>query len=135
MKSQNHKTLFLVNLSENLCFLGPLTSILTFLQLSQKYARLYRPFRSFCFLWIFCRSNFYNSFFFQFSIVEMVNISAIYKLIILTFSVNLPVIFIYKFWRKESLIQPPGEPRELNLLNFNNECWSWYGLDISLFIN
>ena len=31
-------------------FLGPVTSILTFLQFSQKCARLYRPFRSFCFL-------------------------------------------------------------------------------------
>ena len=68
-------------------------------------------------LWTFCSSNFYNSFF---SIVEKLNISAIYKSIILIFSVNLPVIFIYKFCRKENLIQPPGEPLELNLLNFNN---------------
>ena len=28
-------------------FLGPVTSILTFLQFSQKFARLYRPFQSF----------------------------------------------------------------------------------------
>ena len=52
-----------------------------------------------------------------FSIVEKLNISFIYKSIILIFLVNLPVIF----FRKENLIQPPGEPRQLNLLNFNNE--------------
>ena len=40
---------------------------------------------------------FYNSFI---SIVEELNISAIYKSIILFFSVNLPLVFIYKFCQK-----------------------------------
>ena len=35
------------------------------------------------------------------------------------FAVNLPVIFIPLCCRKQNLIQPPGEPRELNLFNFN----------------
>ena len=54
-------------------FLGPVTSILIFLQFSQICARLDRPFQSFCLLWKFCNSNFYNSFFS--SIVEKLNIS------------------------------------------------------------
>ena len=37
----------------NFTFLGPVTSILIFLQFSQKCARLYRPFRSFRLLWKF----------------------------------------------------------------------------------
>ena len=83
----------------NFTFLGPVTSILIFLQFSQKCARLYRPFRSFRLYENFCNSNFYNSFFS--SIVEKLNISTIYKSIVLIFSVNLPVISIYKFCRKE----------------------------------
>ena len=31
---------------------------------------------------------------------------------------NLPVIFIYKFCKKANLIQPPGEPREQQLGEF-----------------
>ena len=50
---RNGKTYFLVNLSEKFTFLGPVTSILTFLQFSQKCNRVYRPFRSVCLLWKF----------------------------------------------------------------------------------
>ena len=104
------------------CFGSCGTSTLTFLQFSQKCAWVYWPFWSFCLLW--------NSFF---SIIEKLYISAFYKWIILFFSVNLPEIFIYKFCRKENLIQPPGEHQKFNLLNFNNESQN---LDsISLFIN
>ena len=57
-------------------------------------------------------SFFYNSCFF----FKKLNISAIYKAIILIFfSVNLPIIFIYKFFLKKILIQPPGEPRKQHL--------------------
>ena len=45
------------------------------------------------------------------------NISAIYKSIIIIFSVNFPLVFIYKF-RKDffiNQIQPLGEPREHRL--------------------
>ena len=45
------------------------------------------PSSHFVFLDIWCCSNFYSSFF---SIVEKLNIPAIYKSIILIFSVNLP---------------------------------------------
>ena len=34
---------------------------------------------------------------------------------ILIFSVNLPLVYIYKFRKKETKIQPPGEPREHRL--------------------
>ena len=47
-----------------------------------------------------------------FSIAEKFNIPAIYKSIILIFLVNLPLVFIYKFYNKDIQIQPPGEPRE-----------------------
>ena len=55
---------------------------------------------------IFCSSNFYNPFF---------CISDIYKSIIIIFSVNLPLVFIYKFCKKEIQLQPRGEPRENSL--------------------
>ena len=46
-------------------------------------------------------------------IVEKLNISTIYESIILIFfSVNLPLVFIYKFYLKEIKIYSPGEPRE-----------------------
>ena len=48
---------------------------------------------------------------FFFSMVEW-NTSAIYKSIILNFSVYLPLVFIYKFYEKEIQIQQPGTPRE-----------------------
>ena len=53
------------------------------------------------------------------SIIAMtaLNISAIYKSIIIIFSVNFPLVFIYKF-RKDffkNQIQPLGEPREHRL--------------------
>ena len=49
-----------------------------------------------------CSSNFYNSFFCAFiPKVEKLNISAIYKSIIIIFSVYLPLVYIYKFiWKK-----------------------------------
>jgi len=58
-------------------------------------------------------SIFYNPFF---SIVEKLNISAIYKSIILI--VKLFVVFIYKFCQKENLIKPPVELREQHLDEF-----------------
>ena len=47
-------------------------------------------------------------FFFFYPKVEKLNISANYKAIILIYSVNLPMIFIYKFCKKEIQIKPPG---------------------------
>ena len=49
-------------------------------------------------------------FFFFFPKLQKLNISAIYKTVILIFSVNLPMVFNYKFYK--IVIQPPGEPRE-----------------------
>ena len=43
--------------------------------------------------------------------VENLHTSANYKSIILIFEVNLPLVFIYKFYQEEIQIQPPGEPR------------------------
>ena len=60
-----------------------------------KRTRLYRPFRSFYLLWIFFVAQ---TFFF---IVEKFNISAIYQPIILIFSLNLPLVFIYEFYQKK----------------------------------
>ena len=39
----------------------------------------------------------------MFLIVEKLNISAIYRSILLNFSVHLPLVFIYKFCEKENL--------------------------------
>ena len=83
------------------------------------------PSGHFVFYEIFCSSKFYYSFFFNCWKVKYLRHS---KIIILIFSVNLPVIFSYKFCRKLNKIQPPGVPWELNLLNFNNERRNWYGL-------
>ena len=80
-------------------FFGSCYFNLTFLQFSQNAPDYIDPFGHFVFYEHFCSSNFYNSFFS--SIVENLNISAIYKSIILICSVNLPVISIYKFCRKE----------------------------------
>ena len=67
IKSQNRKTLFFVNSTENLkkcAFLGPVNSISTFFfRFSEKYAILIDPSGHFVFYEIFCGSNFYNSFF------------------------------------------------------------------------
>ena len=52
---------------------------------------------------------------FFFSKFKKINISLIYKAIIVIFSVSLPMVNIYKFCKKEILIQPPGEPREQHL--------------------
>ena len=87
MKLLNGKTSFLLNYSKtfkNCAFLDPVTSIWNFLQFSQKCARVYRPFLSTCY-W----SNFNNSFFWKF---EKLNSSAIYKSIVIFFSVNLPLV-------------------------------------------
>ena len=46
------------------------------------------------------------------SIFEKLNIFANYKPIILIFVMNLPLVFIYKFYKKETQIKPPGESRE-----------------------
>ena len=40
---------------------------------------------------------------------------SIYKSIIIIFLVNLPLVYIYKFRKKEIQLQPPGEPREHRL--------------------
>ena len=50
-----------------------------------------------------------------FSIVVKLNIFVITKATILIFLVNLNKVNIYKFPKKENLIQPPGEPREQHL--------------------
>ena len=44
--------------------------------------------------------------------VEKLHISVIYESIILIFLVNLPLIFIYKLFKKVVQIKPPGEPQE-----------------------
>ena len=53
--------------------------------------------------------------------VEKLNISATYKSIIQFFSGNLPLVFIYKFYKKEIQIQPPREPREQHLGEIRQE--------------
>ena len=99
--------------SKKFTFLGPVTSI-NFLQFSQKCAKYIDPSSHFVFYDIFCSSNFKNSFFS--SIVVKLNISIISKATILIFLANLPMVNIYKFHKKEILIQPPGEPKEQHLL-------------------
>ena len=48
--------------------------------------------------------------------VEKLNASStVYKLIIIFFSVNLSLVFIFNFYNKETQIQPSGEPREQHL--------------------
>ena len=49
-KFQPHLWYVYLKMLKNCGFLSPVTSILTFLQFSQKCARLYRPFWSFCLL-------------------------------------------------------------------------------------
>ena len=76
----------------------------------QKCTRKYRPFLLFyVFYEFFCSSNFYKPFFRK---VGKLNISVIYKSIIIFFLVNLPLVFIYKFCKKEIQLQPPEEPQE-----------------------
>ena len=55
------------------------------------------------------------SFFPLFPMLKKLNISLIYKAIVVIFSVDLTMINLYKFCKKEILIQPPGEPREQHL--------------------
>ena len=97
IKSQDRKRSFLVNLTEH--FLGPVTPILTFFKFSQKCAGLYRPFRSFCLSWNFFGLKLLWLVFA--SIGVKLNIFAIYKSIILIFSVNLPLVFINKSYQKD----------------------------------
>ena len=47
--------------------------------------------------------------------IERLNISAIYKSIIIICAVNISLLFIYKFRKKEIQLQPPREPREHRL--------------------
>ena len=47
--------------------------------------------------------------------VEKLNISSLYFSIIIIFSMNLHLVFIYKFRKKDIQLQPPGEPREHRL--------------------
>ena len=80
IKSQEQKnTLFLVNFPKNCAFLGPVNSIWTLMQFSQKCG---------------------NFVIYEFSTAEKLNISDIVKWIILIFSVNL-FTFIYKFSKKK----------------------------------
>ena len=72
--------------------------------------------------WIYCNflknMNFFveqTSIFRCFLKVEKLNISTIYKSIIIIFSVNLPLVIIYKFWKKEIQLQPPWEPQEYRI--------------------
>ena len=60
-----------------------------------------------------CSSNFYKSLFS--SIFVKLDISIISEAIILIVLVNLPMVNIYKFYKKETLVQPPWEPREQHL--------------------
>ena len=83
-------------------FLGPVASILTFLQFSQKCAWLAKstlPVIS-SFMKFFVAQTSRTRFFFN---CWKVNIFPIYKSIILIFSLNLLVISFYKFCRKEIL--------------------------------
>ena len=47
--------------------------------------------------------------------LKKLNISLIYRAIIVIFSVSRPMVNTCKFCKKEILIQPPGEPREQHL--------------------
>ena len=47
--------------------------------------------------------------------VEKLNISAIHNSIILILFTNIPLVFIYKFYKTENQIQPPGNPWEQHL--------------------
>ena len=71
----------------------------------------------FCLLWHFflAQTSITRFFTSSFPKFEKLNISATYKSIIIIFSVNLPLVFIYKFRKKEIQLQPPGEPREHRL--------------------
>ena len=101
------KQVLYLKFSKNLCFFGSCDFNFTFFAIFSKV----RPFRSFVFYEIFVTST--TRFFFNCWVKYLRH----YALIIIIFSVNLPVTFIYKFCRKENLIRPPpGEPRELNLL-------------------
>ena len=57
-------------------------------------------------------TRFLLSFFFEGQKVKYLSHLQIYHP---NFSVNLPMVFIYKFCKKEILIQPPGEPRKHKL--------------------
>ena len=63
---------------------------------------------------IFCVAQTSRTRFFS-SIVEKLNIAAIYKSSILIFSVSLPMVNLNKFFKREILIQLPGEPPEQHL--------------------
>ena len=65
----------------------------------------------------------FSTFLYQpfFSTVEKLNISAIYKAIVIIIPVNLPMVLIYKFFKKEIQIQPPVGPQEQHLSEV------WYG--------
>ena len=108
-------------------FLGPVTSILTFLRFSQGCAWLCRPFRSFRLLWNFFSSNFWSSFFS--SLVEKLSVSAIYKSIwILVFSVGLPVISVCRFCGGEVWSNYRESFEDGIWVGFGRErrgCWVW----------
>ena len=141
MKSQEQKNVVLVNLSETFpksTILGPVTSILTFLAVFSKMRLNISTLPVILsFLKIFVAQTSRTRFFS--SIVEKLDISAIYKLIILIFSVNLPVISIYKFCRKE-IYSSHQENFEDNIqVNFNKEhrnyqIWTLF-LCLSMFHN
>ena len=71
------------------------------------------PFGHFVFYEIFGSLNFYDSFFFQ--RLKFYIPPPIYKSIIITFSVNLPLVLSYEFNKNEIQIQLPGEPQEHHL--------------------
>ena len=95
-----------------LCFFGFFDFNYNFFAIfsKKKCARQIDPSSHFVFYEIFVAETYITLFF---SIVEKLNISAIYKSIIKIFSVNF--YFMYTFYRKDILIQPPGEFREQHL--------------------
>ena len=94
--------------STNVLFLGPVTFILTKMRQSKSTLPVISS------LMTFFEAQTSITFYFLQWLKS--HISAIYKLIILIFLVNLPLVFIYKFYMKEIQIQQlPGEPWEQHL--------------------
>ena len=97
------KTSFFVNLTKNfqkLCFFGSCDFNFNFFEFFSKMRQTISTLSVILsFIYFFCGQNFYNSFIS--SIVENLNIFPIYKSIVLISSVNLTLVFIYKFYKKE----------------------------------
>ena len=68
-------------------------------------------------------------FFFSFPKFKKLNISLIYKAIIVIL-VSLPMVNIYNFCKREILIQPPGEPREQHLGDVRHKKFELHKINI-----